>query len=279
MALDFLKNLFGGSSQQSTPIDFTPDEFRALRTPFMQTVMNALGNQRVGPAYTGPLVAPIQGAETDVLSQLGSMTGPGNARQSYLESVIGGGFLPGEGGSNRFLEAAIKAAQRPVLEGLTETLTRDLPGRFTQAGQFVQPKGSSAFDFAAATASKGAANALADIATNMSFAGYEAERGRQQQAVQLGQQEVDTTIKNLQAQALPRMIEDLGIERGLALFKQQTDGILQILGLLAGVTQPTIASQSSGESNRGIIPGLTGLFGGGKSVPVGGGSSGGGAGA
>lgn len=276
MALDFLKNLFGGSEQSSVPVDKTPPEFIALRKPFMDSVMNLLGAKNTGtPEYKGPLVAGIGQNEQDILGQLMSQIGPGTNRSNLLESTLGGNFLPGSPGGNPFLQAAIEAAQRPTLEGLTDTLTRALPGRFTQAGQFVQPQGSSAFDFAAAKASGEAARSLADIATNMSFGAYESERGRQQQAVQLSQQEVDTTIKDLQAQALPRMIQDLGIERGIDLFKKQTTEVLQILGLLAGVTQPVIANQSSGESSRGIIPGITGLFGGGGKGSVGGGSGGG----
>lgn len=259
--VNFLSALFGGSeaTSKSTPVDMTPLEYKALRGPTMSFLIDNAVNPK---SYGGPLTANLGASEGDLLSQLMSsgMGQPG--RLDFLNQTIGGNFLPGQPGANPFLDAAISAASRPILEDLTQTLDRTLPGRFTQAGQFVQPQGSSAFDRAAAVATKGAANAIADIGTNMSFGAYEAERGRQQQAVQLSQQEVDTTIKNLQAQALPRMIQELGIDRGIALFQQQSQQLLQVLQLLAGVTSPTIGNvqEARSESSKGIIPGISSFF-------------------
>ena len=253
-----LKDLFGGSEskQISIPVDTTPAELRALRKPFVDT-LTSMFRSGGGPSYEGPLVAPITDAERAMLLQLQQS---GMGRQGLIEDTIAGRFLPGQEGANPYLDAAIRAAQRPTLEGLEETLSRTLPGRFTQAGQFVQPQGSSAFDRAAAIATRGAADALADIATNISFGAYESERGRQQQAIQLGQMEVDTMIKNLQAQALPRLIEDLGIERGLQEFQRKSEALIKALAIAAGVPiaqQGTIV-QGTSQSSRGVIPGLFG---------------------
>jgi hypothetical protein len=95
----------------------------------------------------------------------------------------------------------------------------------------------------------------------MSFQGYESERGRQQQAIQFSQQEVDKTISNLQAQALPRLIEDLGVERGIELFKARTQELLaalQSISSLASLNQVAGQSQSTGENTSfgGIVPAL-----------------------
>lgn len=262
-----MKKLFGGSETKSTstPTDMTPDEYKNLRGPFAETIMSYL-QQGGTPQYEGPLKADMTQTEGDILTQLMDQTGAGTGRSSYLSSVLSGNYLPGQDNANPFLNAAIEAAQRPTLQGLEETLARTLPGRFTLAGQQAQPQSSSAFDRAAAVATRGTAQALSDIATNMSFGAYEQERGRQQQAVQLDQAEVDNTIKNLQAQALPRLIEELGIERGIALFSQNTQSILDILKTLAGVTMPTVANnqQSTGESFGGVVPGLAGFFRSGK---------------
>jgi hypothetical protein len=256
---DIVKTLFGGSSAEqqstSTPIDMTPEAFKKLREPFSAELIKAL--QTGGPQYDGPLVAGIGDREKTMLDQLMPQTGAGTSRFGYLENVLKGNYLPGGQNENPFLDAAIRAAQRPTLQGLEETLSRSLPGRFTQAGQFTQPQGSSAFDRAAGIATRGAADAIGDIATKMSAGVYESERDRQQQAVPLSRQEVDATISNLQAQALPRLIEDLGIERGLAMFQQQATQLLDILRLLGGVTAPTVAnkgqSTASSESNKGIF--------------------------
>jgi hypothetical protein len=272
MSGDVLRALFGGSQQkaQSGPVDATPGDVSALRQNWGAT-LSSLFSQGGRPAYDGPLVAGITQPEQDVLGQLQNS---GMGRQGYLESVIGGQFLPGQGGANPFLDAAIRSAQRPTLQGLEETLGRTLPGRFTQAGQLLNARGgtgvgsgggSSAFDRAAAIATRGASDTLGDIATNISSANFEGERNRQQQAVQLGQQEVSSLVQNLQAQGLPRLIEDLGIERGLAEFQSRTQSLLQALQIATGAGGLTnIANQStaSGTSQGGAVNALIpkGLF-------------------
>jgi len=258
---DFLKNVFGGSKSESTsmPIDMTPGQFRALRPQLASAFRDLFQGDASTvfnlPQSEGPKVAPLSDVERAMLDRLAN---EGGTRQSLIESTLQGNFLPGQAGANPFLEAAIRAAQRPTQQALEETLSRTLPGRFTQAGQFVQPQGSSAFDRAAAIATRGAADAMADIATNLSFAGYEAERNRQQQAISLSQGEVDTMISKLQAQGLPRMIEDLGIERGLQEFQTRMAAMVELLRNLTAATSPTLGtvSQSASESMTGIVPAL-----------------------
>lgn len=247
-----MSNLFGGA--QSKPVDMNPAAFKDLQMPFADALKSLFGGSpstlfnipQSQAAQSDQMAAPITGNETQLLTQL---MGSGMGRQNYLESAIGGNFLPGQAGQNPFLDAAIRAAQTPTLQGLTETLSRTLPGRFTAGGQFTQPKGSSAFDRAAAVATEGAARTMGDIATNMSFQGYEAERGRQQQAVALSQQEVQTTVENLKAQGLPRLIQDLGIERGLQEFNVRMSALMQALGIMGQTAAPKVASQSKQDPN------------------------------
>jgi hypothetical protein len=254
--------LFGGKKESTKPVDVTPPELASLRSPFANTLKTLFGTtgseaSLAGvPSYSGPLTAPITPGEETALSTLTTEDPLQAQRRSLLTDTLAGKFLPGAEGSNPFLSAAIEAAQRPTLEGLVQTLSRTLPGRFTQAGQFVQPQGSSAFDYAAAQASTGAANALKDIATNISFGGYEAERGRQQGAIPLAQQEVQTMLENLQAQALPRLIQENGIERGLSLFKDRLTAFLQALQLATQAPLQTVASKSKGSTTVGAIPTL-----------------------
>ena len=224
----------------------------------MGTLTNVLqGGGR--PAYEGQLTAPITGAEQ---TGLGAVSGAAYSptRQGLIQQTQAGAFLPGQAQANPFLQATIQAAQRPTMQALTETLTRALPGRFTQAGHFTQPQGSSAFDRAAAIATRGAADAAGDIATNISSQAYDQERTRQQQAIQLGQGEVDTLVTNLKAQGLPRLIEDMGVERGLAEFNSRMQSLMQALQVAAGSPISQIANQSqstgSSESSKGIIPAL-----------------------
>lgn len=257
-------DLFGGSTSTSKPKDLTPPEFTALRGPFADVIKQLLGQAPGNPltgipsfgAATGqPNVAPIGANEQTLLDRLMS---EGAGRTDLLNQTLGGQFLPGQSGTNPFLQAAIEAAQRPTFQGLEEVLSRTLPGRFTQGGQFVQPQGSSAFDRAAAIASRGASQAAADIATNLSFGVHEAERGRQQEAIGLSQAEVETSIQNLQAQALPRLIQDLGIERGMAEFQSRIQAILQALQLAGGAAAPVVANEGKSTEKPNIIGTLLG---------------------
>jgi len=243
----------------------TPEEIKRLREPFAQIVEMLLGTREGNPlagipsSQTDgqPLAAPIAAGEQTILDALlADATGGGSGRSALLSKTLAGDFLTPS--SNPFLQAAIEAAQRPTLEGLEETLSRTLPGRFTQAGQFIQPKGSSAFDRAAALATKGVSQSLADIATKMSSEAYEAERGRQTQAVALSQAEVATSIENLQAQALPRLIEDLGIERGLTEFQNRVQTLLQTLGVVTSTPLTNIASSYTSSQQGSQSPNVLG---------------------
>lgn len=263
-----MSDLFGGSKSGSK--DMTPAAFKALQQPFANAISSLFSGSpstlfsipQSQAAQSGQLAAPITQGESAVLGQLNDAGWP--ERQQYLNDVIAGKYLPGQANSNPFFQAAVEAAQRPTLQGLTETLERSLPGRFTSGGQFTNPKGSSAFDRAAATATTGAAQAIGDIATNMGNENFKAERANQQQAVQLGQQEVNTLVTNLQAQGLPRLIEDLGIERGLNEFNIRINALMQALGIFGQTASPVIGQQSETKPNivgtlapKGAFPGGT----------------------
>jgi hypothetical protein len=255
--------IFGGKSSESQatskPVDMTPDELKGLRPQFAGELSKQLTTG--GPSYTGPLTADMTQNEADLLERLRT---EGGTRRGLLEDTLAGKFLPGQAGSNPFLQAAITAAQRPTLEGLTEVLGRTLPGRFTNAGNFVQPNGSSAFDRAAGIATRGAANALGDIATNMSYGAYNDERTRQQGAIQLSQADLNSTIDNLKAQALPRLIQQAGIDKGIELFGQRTQSLMELLKILAASTSATLGNvqQSTSKANedKGIIPAIAGTI-------------------
>lgn len=220
------------------------------------------------PGYDDKLVADLTDEERAILEKL---RGQGNVDdvRDYLQRVMAGDFVRdaqyNPDNINPFLNAAIEAAQRPTLEGLEETLSRTLPGRFTAAGHFMQPQGSSAFDRAAAIATRGASNAMADIATNLSYQTTEAEMDRHFQGrendlarqfassqglVDLSREEMDMTLKNLQAQALPRLIEEYGIERGIQEFQNRMGNFMILIQTLAGVTHPVIAQASQGSSKQ-----------------------------
>lgn len=244
------------TSSTQEPVDKTPAEIAALRGPFASAAGGLIGG---GPSMSGipnynPATGAVPGApvganENQLLSLLqGQALDP--TTRNYLSSVVKGNYLPGSPNQNPFLSSAIEAAQRPTLQGLEETLTRSLPGRFTQAGQFTNPQGSSAFDRAAAIATRGASQAVGDIATNVTAQAYGQERGLQNQAVALTQADVQSTISNLQAQALPRLIQQYGIDQGLTLFQTRVDSLLKALATITGAPLTTIAEKGTSSGSQ-----------------------------
>lgn len=278
---DFLRNVFGGSetnqqsSANSTQTNYTNPALQGLSPDLAASLKQLLGSFGTQSTNAGNPIANatpttqagMTGQESGLLSTINNQVGPGTDSAKYIKDVLSGSYLPGQANSNPFLGDAIKAAQRPTLEGLTDTLTRDLPGRFTANGQFIQANtgdqgGSSAFDRAGAIATRGAANAIGDIATNMSNTQFTNERQNQNVAAGLDQGQVDNTIKALQASALPRLIQQNGLDQGLQLFQTQTQNLLDLLKSIGAVQAPTLAanstSQSTGNSTteKGIFPAL-----------------------
>lgn len=262
----------GASSSKSSskPVDMTPQAFKNLQQPFanlLTDVMNSFnasgGAQALTQGYKGDLVAPITEGETQALDQLNQQTNgqnlnsliqEGNSAENAAASVqkLGVGGDP----NDPLLSAYIKAAQRPTQQALEETLSRTLPGRFALAGQQTQPQSSSAFDRAAAIATRGAADAMGDIGTKISYqdlaAGRDrtatAQQGAMDRSLTAQKQQVDQTVQNLQSQALPRLINDMGIERGIDAFNARMTALLGGLGIAGGTTTPVISTKSSSSS-------------------------------
>ena len=255
-----MHTMFGGSEaeQQSTsnPVDLNP--FKDLRGDFGAT-LQSLYKSGGAPGYSGPFTPDINDAQKRAMAGTEALAFD-PTRSQYLKDSMEGKFLPGQAGGNPFFTAALQAAQRPTLQGLEETLSRALPGRFTAAGHLTTPHSSGAFDRSAALATRGAADAIGDIATNMGNAAWTGGRTLQQNAVQLQQQDLDQMVKNLTAQSLPMDVQERGIGRAMEGHNQRIDSLMKALQMMAGITAPNIANvqQSTGSSSseKGIVPGL-----------------------
>lgn len=260
---DLVEQILTGSKPKGGYSDATNVAFReaydkAARQDMSKSEKHALKGQIQAtsaiPSYTAstgqPMVAPITAQEQAMVDAIAkSATDPSGTTalvDQYLKGVIGGTYLPGQSGSNPFLKAAIEAAQRPTVQALEKTLDKTLPSQFTLMGQQTGPQSSSAFDRAAWEGISNTAAALGDIASEISYGAYESERARQQEAVGLSQTQVDTAVKQLQAVSLPRMIQDLGIERGLTEFQNRTNQLLQLLATITGT--PLVETGQTTES-------------------------------
>jgi hypothetical protein len=266
---------FGFSSSKSQPENVTPDVLQGNYGPFAKALQGLLGtNLGAGGGNMGIPLSPFTGlnnkpnllnkrlsagmkpGEQNALSMLNKQSAD-PAFGSYLHDVIGGKYLTPD--SNPFLEATIQAAQRPTQEALDQTLTRDLPGQFTRAGQFKTPgMGSSAFDTASALAYGRGASAMGDIATNIAGNAYGQERQLQQGAVGLNQQQTQNMVQVLQANALPRLIQQQGIDNGLKLFQQRIQSFLGALGV--ATSQSGMSNIGNSSSSSGFNLGLGGMI-------------------
>lgn len=253
------------SSSGSQPVNVTPGALQGNYGPFAKALQRFIGGGTLRPRQTikdarsiagvpfAPIgsgvtdqnpfsaVAPMSAGEAGSLNALNSYAGAtGGTTQNYLNNVMGGQYLTP--GSNPFLQSAIQAAQQGTLNSLT--------GQFGAAGQTLRPgAGSSAFSYSAA-------NALGNIASQMSNQQYQNERQLQQGAVGLNQQQMGQMIQNLQANALPRTIQQQGIQTGLGLFQNQMQSFLQALQTITGQAGASNIGQKSQSKSGGFNVGV-----------------------
>lgn len=239
--MSLVKDFFFGEGtterRDVAPQDVVPEEFKELRRPVSDVLQGLIGTSaEVGggtPSGESIFTAPITGPESQLVGRLGTENPLLGATQGLLGDTLGGQFLDPR--SNPFLLDTIRNAQRSVIEGFQDVALPRFQRRFAAAGQNVGPGGSSAFDRAAAIATRGLTNTLGDIATNISSQNFQAERGRQTQAIsqasELSTSEVNNTINRLQAVALPRLIEQFGINQGTQEFNRRIEILLQALGV------------------------------------------------
>lgn len=258
--------LFGSSGERGRVIDTTPEAFTELRDPTSNALRNILtgGGQQ---AFGGQTVSPITGNEQALLDRIfGQAQQPSSAQQQSLQTLeaaaAGQGLTPQ---SNPFLAATIEAAQRPLIEQFNEQTLPGLRAQFTRAGQQIQDQGSSPFDLATARASSGLANALGDVSTQLAGQNFQAERQRQLQAAtaipEVERAQLDQTLRALEAQALPRLVEQFGIDRGLEEFRRRQQTLLQAIQLAGGLAQAQPQALQGTQPTGGLLGGLAAGFG------------------
>lgn len=227
---------YGSSKSSSKPRDITPLEYRDLRGPTRDTLLGLL---RGGPEYTGPFAAGLTPDEINRIADVNRMvqnpSAAFTAGRGEVERTLRGDYLNPE--TNPLLQAYIRSAQRPTIEAYEEARLGDRAA-FTRAGHSLPE--SSPFARARAISDRGLSSALGDIATNIGYGAYEGERGRQSQAVvqatALEKQEIDAQIEALRVSALPRLIEQYGIDKGLELFQQRVQTALAAAGITVGAS-------------------------------------------
>lgn len=176
-------------------------------------------------------------------------------------------------------QKAITAATNPLVSAFNQTTLPGLAGQFTASGQRVNAasrndpnnamgvqgygKGSSAFGKASAMAQGNLLDQVGKVAGGISNQAYQTGLAQQSQAINqsmaMSQTQVKNLVDSLQAVALPQMIQQYGIDKGVQLFQDQLKTVLSALGLGGNISQPAIGYEqesSATESSTGASPGI-----------------------
>ena len=249
------------SVSQSKSSDYTPAEFQELRRPLSDLFQGSFGDtsnylsgnlQYGGPGDLDRFRAPLGQGELSALDRINyGASNPGqNDRLSsdLLGATLRGDYLSPE--NNPGLRDLIGYTNQAIndtynSEGLAQK------SLFARAGQ-VLPE-SSPFAQAAADLSKSRLDAIGKNVAGLTSQAYEAERGRQVQAIEQrrsdAQFNLQSQLETLKANALPRLIDEVGFERGFAEFNARINALMAVLGLATQSAAPTIAQDSSSHSN------------------------------
>lgn len=227
---------------------------------------------------TGIYSAPMSSNENSLLGSIMNLNGGATAlapAQSYLSSVLSPNYLQ-NAMQNPGLQTAISQATAPLVSNYQNVTLPNLAGQFAANGQVLNGPGqvgpgatangagSSAFDKAASIAQTGLLQSMgataAPIASNFLNSAMNQQSAGATQAENLSSTQVNNLISTLQAEALPRLIQQYGMDQGLQQFNNRVNVMLQALGLGVQTSQPDVAesgqSNSSFDSEKGILGSL-----------------------
>lgn len=228
-----------------------------------------------GTTSNNPFVAPVTQPQQDTLANIAKAEAGNFAAfnpvlgqaSDVLKNEMSPGFAAGLATSPE-TEAAINAAIQPTRAFFNANTAPGVVGSFAQAGQ--RQGGSSAFDmaFGNSLAQEQATEAATagGIANQAYQTGLNISANAPAQYSSLNSNEINTLIQQLQAQALPQLTKQLGINNALSVFQQSVASIMQSLGLQVQGEQPQIgyasesASQGQGTS-QGTSSGSSNSFG------------------
>lgn len=223
-----------------------------------QLAQNILGQQIGGQVNPFAGAAGLSGAEQAGLGQIQQTAFGPNALQNTVNQQLG--QIAGTG-THPQLQQLIASAQRPILEQFDDAALAQR-GLYTGAGQQVQGQGSSPFAQASARLAGGVANALGDVATNVTAQLNAQQQQAQLAALGMAQQQPGLTLQNqLAGQAalgLPRTVEQLGLDRQSAAFQQMQAQQLGAAGLSDQLSSNALTRALAGLDAAGIESGRQG---------------------
>jgi len=228
----------GISGSSSSPRDVTPRIFKDERGFVIEQLKDRI--QTGGPQITGPFAVDIGDAEQRGLDVLEQNTfgkgGLANAQEGAIRSALAGGE------QNPFLDEAITAATRPLIEGaeLQELQDRAF---FTGAGQLIQ--GSSAFTAQRRRGLNDLQRNIGDVSSSLAFADVIRRTEQRLEAVNLANSIFSNQRETITALALPRLIEQFGLEEANEELRRRFTVTENALTELGNFTAPTIATDTN----------------------------------
>ncbi len=239
-----------GGSSRTRSRDLTPGEFVGLRPGVASQLRSESFGGGPGTVAFNPeggfaagIGGPEQAALDRVLTPDADRVQSEAATRDFLLSRIRGDEL--DFTNDPAFQRILDFAGNRFLSGFNE---REEANRalFSRAGQRIQD--SSSFADAASRISEAKSQGLVDIGSQLIGQQFGAARNRQFDAAgQLSNIEAgrfDRQREALEAASLPRLIADLGLERGREEFARRQDNILRALGLSLEAASPTIGQFS-----------------------------------
>ena len=250
-----------GSTSSSKGKDLTPGEFGELRSGVRRTLQGSLKDRlggglqgfRPGQVNTGNFTTQLTGAQREGIDQVQALADPNNSRQQLqtLQGIAGGNQLDLQ--NDPVFNANLDVLGRRVL-GAFDPQEEANKALFARAGQ--QLPSSSAFAQSQSRISESKQQALTDLAAQFGGQQLQSNRDRQLQAGQqlqaLEQSRLERAQAALETQDLPRLIEDLGLERAREEFGRRQAAIREQISLAAAVSSPTIGTRSK-SSSGGVL--------------------------
>lgn len=242
------------STEVSFAKDKTPKVFKGLR----KDLAAGLGKftnpdfQSLSQGFQAGPVAGLTGGETTALRDLPGASQSNPLAQAALNRQLDPAFL--DVSNDPVLANSIAAAIRPVQQQLAEAGSQ-ASSAFANAGHTLGQ--SSPFQREAGRIQDNAARAAGDISAQITGGELGRRQAVQSQAIgQANQQtafEFQSALENLQAQGLPRLVEELGIQRGIDEFNRKQQELLQGMELALAAASPTIATDSVSKSSGGGV--------------------------
>lgn len=251
------------SGQSSQGFDLNPEEFNQLRGPLRDFFLGILPSIPDAFTFTDPrlqeggldrLRTPLSGAELLNIDRLQGQAEGLSENEQLSQDLLGrrlrGDFLRPE--SNQALRDIIGFTTKNINEQFNQ---QDLERRslFARAGQSLPE--SSPFALAQAVSNQGRVGAIGESTANLLFGTVESERQRQTEAVEQVRANsrgiFERSQSALQASALPRLVDEQGVDRGIAEFQARLAALSSALGIASNLAAPTPSQASKGSSKSG----------------------------